>query len=110
VPYGDEEGAAAATPGPGTTLRVALFDLGATPEAESQGRLLDAMKGPLPVLAVADEGDFRRRFAAVPERLAERRAAWRRLAEAHGAGFVGADLEAPDLDAAGRALKAALRR
>lgn len=108
VPFGDEEHAP--SPAPGTTLRVALFDLGATPEAESQGRLLAALAGPAKLLAVADEAAFRRRFAGLPERLAERRAAWQRLVDAHGGALVCADLDAPDLAAAGRALKAALTR
>jgi hypothetical protein len=107
VPYGDEELAAAQPAVPGATVRVALFDLGATPEAETQGRLLDALAGPLPLLAVVDEAAFKRRFASTPERLSERRAAWEHLARAHGAGLVCADLAAPDVDAAARLLKAA---
>jgi hypothetical protein len=108
VPYGDEERVAAQPAVPGATVRVAVFDLAATPEAEAQGRLLDALAGALPVVAVADEAAFKRRFAATPERLAERRAAWRRLAEAHGARLVCADLAAPDLAAAAPLLRAAL--
>jgi hypothetical protein len=96
VPYGDEEHAAARAGPPGATLRVAFFDLGATPEGETQGRLLDALAGGVPLLAIADEAAFKRRFAAVPGRLAERRAAWQRLAQAHGARFVGIDVDAPD--------------
>ena len=108
MPYGDEERAAAAPPGAsGATARVAVFDLGATPEGEAQGRLLDALAGPLPVLAVVDEAAFKRRFATMPERLSERRAAWQRLAQAHGAALVCVDLEAPDVDGAGRLLRAA---
>lgn len=106
VTYGDEE-TAVARPG---TLPVALFDLAATPEAETHGRLLAALAaGGARVLAVADETAFRQRFAGLPERLAERRAAWRRLAQAHGAGWLGAALEAPDLEAGARDLQAALQ-
>jgi hypothetical protein len=108
--FGDEAAAAAIRAEPGATLRVALFDLGATPEAEAQGRFLATLSGPLPMLLVADESAFRRRFGALPERLAERRAAWQRLADAHGAGLLCADLEAPDLAAAERSLKLALAR
>ena len=111
--FGDEAAAAAVASEPGATLRVALFDLGATPEAEAQGRFLATLAGlqpALPLLLVADESAFRRRFAGLPERLAERRAAWRSLAESHGAGLLCVDLAEPDLDAAERSLKAALER
>jgi len=107
VPYGDEERAAEGAGAPGATARVAVFDLGATPETEAHGRLLDALAGTLPVLAVVDEAAFRRRFASMPERLAERREAWQRLARAHGAGLVCADLDAPDLAGAAQSLKSA---
>ncbi len=71
---------------------------------------ISALQGPAPLLVVADEADFKQRFANLPERRAERRAAWQRLADAHGAGLVCADLDAPDFDAAARTLKAALHR
>jgi hypothetical protein len=108
VPYGDEE-KAAATPAPaGAGLRIATFDLGATPEEETHGRLLDALNGAVPRLAVVDEAAFRRRFASVPQRLDERRAAWQRLARAHGAGLVCADLDGEAPADAAQQLKAAL--
>jgi hypothetical protein len=106
--YGDEPAPEALAAPAGCTLRVVLFDLAATPEAEPHGAFLAALAGPLPRLAVADEAAFKRRFGALPERLAERRAAWQRLAQAQGVGLVCADLDAPELDAAGRALKSAL--
>ncbi|CAN7263286.1 DUF2868 domain-containing protein [Rhizobacter sp. LjRoot28] len=106
VAYGDEEQTAAAPVG--ATLRLALFDLGATPEDEAQGRLLDVLSGPLPVLALVDESAFARRFQGQPTRLEERRAAWQRLARAHHAGIVCTDLAQPDLTAGARDLKAAL--
>ena len=111
--FGDEAAAAAIRPEPGATLRLALFDLGATPEAEAQGRFVATLVGlqpALPLLLVADESAFRRRFGAFPERLAERRAAWQRLADAHDAGLLCADLSAPELDAVERSLKTALQR
>lgn len=108
VTYGDEEQAAEAAAPAGTTLRLALFDLGATPEDEAQGRLLDTLAGPVPVLAVVDEAAFARRFAGQPARLEERRAAWTRMARAHKAALVCVDLSRPDLDAGIRQLKAAL--
>jgi hypothetical protein len=113
VAYGDEELAGRADAGAagGSTLRVALFDLGATPEAEVQGRLLQALAagGGGRVLAVVDEAAFRRRFANLPERLAERRAAWQRLCSAQGVALLCADLESPDVAADGAALQAALQ-
>lgn len=106
VAYGDEEQAVGAPSG--ATLRLALFDLSATPEDEAQGRLLDVLSGTLPVLAVVDESAFARRFQSQPSRLTERRAAWQRLAAAHRVGLVCADLSQPDLTAGARDLKAAL--
>lgn len=106
VAYGDEDRVPA--PEAATTLRIALVDLGATPEDEVHGRFVAALRtAGLPVLLLADEASFRRRFAALPERIAERRAAWQRLADAHGAAFVAADLDAPDTAAAGPALQRA---
>ncbi|WP_284617618.1 DUF2868 domain-containing protein [Aquabacterium humicola] len=105
VPYGDEEGVAA--PAAGATLRIALFDLSATPEAETHGRLLDRLAGPLPRLAVIDETTFRRRFASMPERLRERRALWQSLAAAHGVRAVCVELEG-DVRAAAAEMRSAL--
>lgn len=106
VAYGDEDRVPA--PEPGTTLRVALVDLGATPEDEVHGRFVAALRaGGAPLLLLADEAAFRRRFAATPARIGERRAAWQRLADAHGAAFAAADLEAPDAAGAAPALQKA---
>ena len=113
TPYGDEDGAARLVPEAGTTQRLVLVDLASTPEDETHGRLLRVLREAapaLPLLLLADESGFRRRFAATPERLAERRKAWRALAEAQGAAWVGAALEAPDAVAAAADLEAALAR
>lgn len=110
TPVGDEETAARRTDA-GVALRVALVDLGATPEAEHHGRFLQALRGAAPaeaLLLVADEAQFRRRFGGLPGRLDERRAAWQRLAEAHSVPLLCADLETPDLAQAEAALKKAL--
>jgi hypothetical protein len=112
TPYGQEEAAAAAEPG--TTLRVLLVDLGSTPEDDTQGRLLATLKtqreAPAAALLVlADEAAFRRRFAQLPERLAERRKAWQAFATQHGAGFIGVDLEHVDGAQAEAQLQAALQ-
>jgi len=104
--FGDDEALAAAPPVPaGSTAVVALFDLAATPESEHHGQFLSSLARPgLPLLVVVDEAGFRARFGGLPERLAERRAAWQRLAR--NAVFV--DLSQPDLAAAERAVQAAL--
>lgn len=97
--FGDEDAAAATGIDPGTVLRVALFDLGATPEADSQGRLVRALcqAAPgLPHLMVVDEAGFARRFGGLADRMAERRAAWQRLADDSGCALLCIDLERTD--------------
>jgi hypothetical protein len=46
VPYGSEESAASSAVEPGTTLRVLLLELSATPEEDSHGALVGALRGP----------------------------------------------------------------
>lgn len=111
VAYGDEE---AAVSGAATDVDVALalFDLGATPEAEQQGRLVESLGAALPagtpVLLVVDEAGFRTRFATMPERLAQRQAAWTAFADGLAVPVVFIDLGDPDLAAAEAGLQAAL--
>ena len=97
VAFGTED-EAALTPAPATTHAVALFDLSATPEAENHGRLVERLRRVLPsgaALAVlVDEAAFRRRFAGLAERLAQRRQAWRDFGAALGAVPVFVDLDA----------------
>jgi hypothetical protein len=104
VAHGAED-ALASLPGAGT-LRVALFDLGATPEMESQGRLMHALA--LPALMLVDEGAFAQRFGAASSRRAERRLAWSDLAASLGIAVVFMDLRAADLAETEAALQAAL--
>ncbi len=105
--YGDEEGAPAAAAG--TTWRLALFDLASTPEPEAQGRFVAALRAPgAPPLLLVDEAAARQRWAALPERLAERRAAWQRFADEAGTALAIVDLAAAAPDAA--PLEAALRQ
>ena len=96
VPHGEEDGAdlgallpAGTTPAgtthAGTTHAVVLFDMTATPEPEHQIRLAErlaaaALARGITALWVVDEGEFERRFAATPQRGAERRAAWQAAA------------------------------
>ncbi|MDE1929846.1 MAG: DUF2868 domain-containing protein, partial [Burkholderiales bacterium] len=94
---------------PDTTLRLLLVDLAATPEDEAQGRVVQALRG-TPALCLADEGALRQRYAALPQRLAERRAAWRRWCEAQGLPFVCVDLLHGAPEKAEPALQAALAR
>jgi len=113
TPYGDEEKAEGLLPEAGATLRLALVDLGSTPEEESHGRFLQSLRAAapaVPMVLLADASAFDRRFAGTPARGAERRQAWQRFAAAQGVGFVAAALETPDLAAAEAAFEAALSR
>lgn len=89
---------------------VALFDLTATPEAEQQGRFVQALHGPAPLLLLVDEGAFRERFGSASARHTERRAAWKAFAQALERPVVFADLERGDLGAAQAQIEAALAR
>lgn len=85
----DDDARDAGTPGrAGEPMIVPLFALTATPERETHGAFLDALFETVPSgeprALLVDESGFRRRFAG-PEgetRLAARRAAWQRLADA----------------------------
>jgi len=106
LPYGDEE----QPPLPPESSRpVVWVDLVATPEPDVQGRLLGALaqQGRPAMLLLADEGPFVQRFGP-GDRLAQRRAAWRALADAAEVPFVAVDLSAPDAAAGETALRAAL--
>ncbi len=114
--YGDEDAAAALAVPPGTTLRLALVDLAATPEDDSHGAFVRALRRaapavplPVPLIVLADETAFRTRFASLPARLDERRAAWRSWAQALGVGLFCVDLAQPDNAAAERDLQLALQ-
>lgn len=101
LPWGDED----QPPAPPAGARaVLLMDLAATPEAEVQGRLLQALAGADPIV-VADHSGFVRRFGQ-GERLAQREAAWRALLGVTP--FISVALEAPDASASARALQRAL--
>jgi len=111
TPYGEEEAAERCTAEAGTTLRLVLVDLGSTPEDDTHGRFLRGLRQAapdVPLLLLADESDFGRRFAGTPARLDERRRVWQQLAQAEGAGWVAARLDAPDLAGAEAAFQSAL--
>ena len=109
VAYGADEPAALAT---ATQWQVLLFNLAATPEAETHGAFLAAMAagtraGDSP-LAVVDESGLRVRLGDDAARLDARRALWRSLCDDHRCAVLFVDLAAPDFAAAERALDAAL--
>jgi hypothetical protein len=110
--YGDEDAAASIAAPPATTLRLALVDLAATPEDDSHGAFVRALRRgapAVPLVVLTDETAFRTRFASIPERLTERRAAWRLWAQTLGVGLVSVDLAQPDGAAAERDLQNALQ-
>jgi hypothetical protein len=101
---GEDEVAPQAADG---TVQVALFDLAATPEPDSQGRLLQALAAGAPPLALIDEGAFVARFGADAARLPARREAWSALAASAGASAVFVNLREADLSDAEAALQTA---
>jgi hypothetical protein len=94
----------------GTTLAIALFELSATPEPESQGRFVQQLAARAPAGAatvlVVDEAGFKQRFGHDAKRLAQRRGAWRSFAEAFDTVAVCVDLAAPDPAAGSNAVEA----
>jgi hypothetical protein len=92
----------------------ALFSLAATPEAENHGALIAAIRGRLPpgtpIFAIVDEAHFRRRFAQSPQRLDERRAAWREMLATQRVEPVFFDLAEAELGAAEAAINAVIER
>ena len=111
VPFGEED-VAPGEIGADTTHAIALFDLGATPEAEHQTRFLHTLAGALPkgtaVAAIVDAAAFARRFAGLDGRVAERREAWRLWGEGVATAVVVVDLESADAAGAEPYLQAAL--
>jgi hypothetical protein len=109
--YGDEDQAGALQPAPGTTLRLALMDLAATPEDDTHGAFVRALRKATPgvqLLVLCDETAFSTRFASMPERLQQRRAAWQAWAQQAQVGWLSVNLAQPDKPAAESALRAAM--
>ncbi|MBL8369359.1 MAG: DUF2868 domain-containing protein [Candidatus Accumulibacter sp.] len=106
VSYGEEETLPAGGHREGHGPSVALFSLLATPERETQGafvRAVRAMGNGGPVLVLVDEAPWRARFDPDPRRIEQRRAAWRsELADLAELGLtpVFLDLAQADLNAA----------
>lgn len=102
VAYGEEDAIPAAPLDQKSAVaaRLVLFDLGATPEEETHGRLLAQLRADgVPLAMLVDEAAFAQRFAAMPTRIAERRAAWRHFAEQQQLPWLGLDLTHPDATA-----------
>ena len=105
VGLGHEDDAARCVPPDGTTLALVLVDMASTPEADAQGRLLGTLShaaSAMPRVLLLDEAAFVTRFAALPQRLQQRRQAWQALADQHGVPLCAVDLSGrkPDADAA----------
>jgi hypothetical protein len=108
---GSEDSVVARAGPPGTTLRVALIDMTATPEAEHHGRLCAALSlidDEAGWLLMVDEAAYRARFGSLPGRLTERRDAWQAFAAAQRVRLAIVNLDQPELPEAAAALRAAL--
>jgi uncharacterized protein DUF2868 len=110
VPYGSEDRLPAALTTAGADVAIALFNAVATPEAESQGAFVDALRatGAPERVALVDEGRFRARWPGETVRLTARREAWQAVLEARDVRVVFADLMQPDLAEAEAALNRSL--
>ena len=94
LPYGEEErylATFAERGGEAADLVVLPFGLAATPEAENHGVVLAGVRDRLAatrpgarLMVVIDEAPYAARMAATPQRVEERRAAWRDFVRAHG--------------------------
>jgi len=108
IAYGGEDDGAPAVD-PATTHGLVLFDLNATPEAETHGRFIARVAAALPagasIAVLVDEAAFRQRFGALAERITQRKNAWRACCESLGLAAVFVDLDA----AASPAFEAELR-
>ena len=93
VPYGEEDRylEALAEGGATTGFIVMPFSLATTPEEENHGKVISGVRDWLAasqpgaqLLVVIDEAPYAERMAGAPERVAQRRDAWRRFAQARG--------------------------
>ncbi|MCB2027260.1 MAG: DUF2868 domain-containing protein [Rhodoferax sp.] len=110
--YGDDDDRSlqdlAGVPGP----LVLVFNLAATPERETHGAFAQAAKAMAtaarPLLVVVDETSFKARTGDEPQRLGQRRDAWRALLQPAGIEPAFVDLAAPDAATVDAAMDAAL--
>ena len=93
VPYGEEDRYLEALAAGGATAGfiVMPFSLATTPEEENHGKVISGVRDWLAasqpgtqLLVVIDEAPYAERMAGAPERVAQRRDAWRRFSEARG--------------------------
>lgn len=95
----------------GTTL-IVLFSATATPEHETHGAFLSALSrqraAAEALFALVDESAFVQRWRGSPDRIADRRAAWRQVIGDADVHAIFIDLIAPDLAATETAVDAAL--
>lgn len=108
LPYGEEQRYLETFDerGGGTADLVVLpFGLAATPEAENHGVVLAGVRDKLAaghpgarLVVVIDEAPFAARMAATPQRIEERREAWRSFVKAHGLQAEFARLDEPEGD------------
>ena len=108
----DEVHAAPAFPA-GTTHALLWFDMAASPEPEHHGRIAAALAqnaaaNGTTAMLLLDQTAFVRRFAQTPNRIAERLAAWRQLAEAAQLSLLAVDFDPARLGRAEGELWAAL--
>lgn len=112
VSYGLEDAAAVVAPKETVeppVCMIPIFNMAATPEAESQGRFLENIKhfaeapgSPNEVLVLVDESSFRQRFggdSGLDYRIEERRRLWTRFIQGHGLGIACVHLTAGGLAA-----------
>jgi hypothetical protein len=110
--YGDDDDRSLAqlsdAPGP----VVVVFNLAATPEREAHGAFAAAAAARAskaqPLLVVVDETSFKARSVDDPQRIVQRRIAWRELLQPTRVEPVFIDLSAPDAATADAAMDAAL--
>ncbi len=111
--YGAEEVVVNSTALESDGVKLALFDLSATPESEAQGRFVQALQARSgrggTVLMLVDEASFNSRFGVDGERAQQRRAAWVALADKLGLPHpVFLNLASLNVDAAAHALETAI--
>ncbi len=112
--YGDDEAVDADAWASHSGTRVLLFNLAATPEREAHGAFAAAAIASSgtsePLLVVVDETSFAARAGDDPQRMEQRRAAWRELLGTVRVTPAFVNLADPDLATADAALDAALFR
>ncbi len=73
---------------PAAALAAVVFPISATPERENHGEFIVRLRAQLPrateLVVLVDDSSFKARFSAQPERLEQRRAAWRKTLAAVG--------------------------